>query len=187
MTVKKFTYADYGTPSNYPAHIAHSGQYVSVLARSGENEETGEKIYRIRAADGWEAEAYETELSRVALECAHAETCLPDYWRGHHLPHVSIPVNRKTTVGQVRAAIMDELRQGAVMGSDLEARLLSADMVRPGEEAAADALTKAAYAAVRRIRLINPRARLAFPHLPAEADDDNESTVHAYFVFKDAE
>ena len=68
------------------------------------------------------------------LECAHVDTCLPDYWSGHHLPHVQIAVWRGMTMRQVKQAIRDELRQGAVMGSTDYARLLSADMVAPGEE-----------------------------------------------------
>jgi hypothetical protein len=26
------------------------------------------------------------------FDIIHADTCLPDYWSGHHLPHVQIPV-----------------------------------------------------------------------------------------------
>lgn len=32
------------------------------------------------------------------LECCHADTCLPDYWSGHHLPHVQIAVWRGMTL-----------------------------------------------------------------------------------------
>lgn len=28
------------------------------------------------------------------LECVHVDTCLPDYWGGHHLAHISVPIYR---------------------------------------------------------------------------------------------
>lgn len=27
-------------------------------------------------------------MPKIKLECSHVDTCLPDYWSGHHLPHV---------------------------------------------------------------------------------------------------
>ena len=89
----------------------------------------------------------------IKFECCHADTCLSDYWSGHHLPHVQIPVYRGMTLKEVKDAIRSELSQGAVMGSTDNARLLSADMVRPDEEKQADRVTRAAYAAVNRMRL----------------------------------
>ena len=117
----------------------------------------------------------------MKMNCIHVDTCLPGYWRGHHLPHVQIPAYRQS-YASVRAAIMDELRHGAIMGSDNDARLLSADIVRADEEKRADALTRAAYAAVRRD--VKPRRkgdRLAFRDIEADEDGD---TVYAYFVFE---
>ena len=116
----------------------------------------------------------------MKMHCVHVDTCLPDYWGGHHLPHVQVPAYRQS-FASVRAAIMDELRQGAIMGNGDDARLLSADMVRPGEEKRADALTRAAYAAVRRdVRPAQKGDRLAF----RDMDDDDGETVYAYFVFE---
>lgn len=116
------------------------------------------------------------------LECRHADTCLPDYWSGHHRPHVSVPVYRGMTLRAVKQAIRDELRRGAIMGSDDAARLLSADMVWPEEEKQADRITRAAYAAVNRMKPARKGARNMFPDLPAK-DNDCEVYVHAYFVF----
>lgn len=115
----------------------------------------------------------------MKMHCNHADTCLPDYWGGHHLPHVQIPVYRGMTLAAVRDAIRDELRQGAVAGSTDAARLLSADMVRPEEEKQADRITRAAYAAVNRdVRGARRGQRTAFNDL--EADDGD---VYAFFVF----
>jgi len=122
---------------------------------------------------------------RVVLDCAHADTCLPDYWRGHHRPHISVPVWRGMTLRQLKQALRDELRQGAVCGNDDDARMLSADMVRPHEEKRADALTRAAYAAIARIKPATPRKRSLFQGLEYGQYDDVGEMVYAYFVFMD--
>ncbi len=120
----------------------------------------------------------------IKLECCHAGTCLSDYWSGHHLPHVQIPVYRGMTLAQVKSAIRSELSQGAVMGSTDNARLLSADMVRPDEEKQADQVTRAAYAAVNRMRLADKRKRKLFMKLEEiDENDDCCESVYAFFVF----
>jgi len=121
---------------------------------------------------------FQTEAHKA--EWAHADTCLPDYWSGHHLPHVSILVWNGMTIGMVREAIRSELAQGAVMGNTDEARLLSADMVRPDEEKKANRLTKKVYAAINRIKS-NTKKRNLFPDLPKETEEQDES-IYAYFV-----
>lgn len=117
------------------------------------------------------------------LECAHADTCLSDYWSGHHLPHVQIAVWRGMTMRQVKQAIRDELRQGAVAGSTDAARLLSADMVAPGEEKRADQLTRAAYAAINRLKPAKKGARRLFTDLEETPDEFDGEPVYAFFVF----
>lgn len=62
---KLFTYPDFGTPCGQPEHKAHSGQVVNVLRLVGKHEETGEEIFLVRAADGWQGEANASELSEV--------------------------------------------------------------------------------------------------------------------------
>ena len=120
----------------------------------------------------------------IKFECCHADTCLSDYWSGHHLPHVQIPVYRGMTLKDVKDAIRSELSQGAVTGSTDNARLLSDDMVRPDEEKRADMVTRAAYAAVNRMRLADKRKRKLFMDLE-ECDEDNDccESVYAFFVF----
>lgn len=116
----------------------------------------------------------------MKVTIAHADTCLPDYWSGHHLPHVQVPAYRQS-FASVRRAIRDEIRQGVVMGSDDDARLLAADLVRPDEEKRADMLTRKAYAAINRdIRPQRKGARLAFRDIPPPGDC--EDTAYAFFV-----
>lgn len=123
----------------------------------------------------------------IKFECCHADTCLSDYWSGHHLPHVQIPVYRGMTLKDVKSAIKDELRQGVVSGSTDNARLLSADMVRPDEEKQADRVTRATYAAVNRMRLADKRKRKLFMELEESTDNDCCESVYAFFVFVELE
>jgi hypothetical protein len=124
-------------------------------------------------------------MEMIKFECCHADTCLSDYWSGHHLPHVQIPVYRGMTLKDVKNAIRSELSQGAVMGSTDNARLLSADMVGEDEVKQADRVTRAAYAAVNRMRLADPRKRNLFMDLEESTDenDDRGDSVYAFFVF----
>lgn len=117
------------------------------------------------------------------FECCHADTCLSGYWSGHRLPHVQIPVYRGMTLKDVKSAIRSELNQGAVSGSTDNARMLSVDMVHPGEEKQADRVTCAAYAAVNRMRLADKRKRKLFMDLEESKDDDCCDSVYAFFVF----
>ena len=119
----------------------------------------------------------------IKFECCHADTCLSDYWSGHHLPYVQIPVWRGMTLAQVKSALRSELSQGAVMGNTDNARLLSADMVRPDEEKQADQVTRAAYAAVNRMRLADKRKRKLFMELEEIDENDCCESVYAFFVF----
>lgn len=51
------------------------------------------------------------------LMCLHADTCLSDYWGGHHLPHIQIPAYRMTA-DELRKELQNELRDGAIGGSE---------------------------------------------------------------------
>ena len=118
----------------------------------------------------------------MKMTCAHVDTCLPDYWSGHHLAHVQIPVTRrKMSLAEIRRAIRSELAQGAVMGSCDEARLLSYDYV--SDEKRADAITRAAYAAVNR-DVVGGRKGQRF--VDAGVTEFGDETVYMYFVFKEA-
>ena len=117
----------------------------------------------------------------MKVSIAHADTCLSDYWRGDSRPHLQITAH-PMTFAAVRRALESEVRQGAVMGSDDNARLLSADFVRPGEEKRADELTRKVYAAIRRdVKPAKRGNRLAFRDIDISEDDFSES-VYAFFV-----
>jgi hypothetical protein len=123
----------------------------------------------------------------MKMNCSHVDTCLPDYWSGHHLPHVQIVAYNGMSFAAVRNAIRNELRQGAVMGSDDNARMLAGDLVRPDEEKRADAVTRAAYAAINRdVKPAKKGARNAFPRLE-KTDSDDDACVYAYFVFSECD
>lgn len=112
----------------------------------------------------------------MKVQIAHTDTCLPDYFSGDSLPWLQIPAYRQS-FAEVRRALRNEIRMGAVGGSDDDARLLSADCVRPEEEKRADTLTRKLYAAINRdIRPAKKGARLAFPDIAPEDE------CYAYFV-----
>ncbi len=115
----------------------------------------------------------------MKVSIVHADTCLSDYWGGHHLAHVQIPAYRRS-FASVRRDIESEIRAGAVAGSDDTVRLLVGDMLEPGEEKRAEVLRRKVYAAIRRD--IRPRvkgSRLVFRDIEPSEDDE---TVWAFFV-----
>ena len=92
-------------------------------------------------------------MPRVKLVCRHVDTCLSCYWRGHDLPYVSILVHKNMSLKNIKEALRNELQFGYVGGDGDDAHLLSNDFVQPGDEILADQLTKAAYAAINRMKL----------------------------------
>lgn len=117
----------------------------------------------------------------MKVYCQHADTCFSDYWPGHHMPHVMIPVTRrKMSLSEIRHAIRSEIEQGAVMGSGDDARLLSADMVRPEEEKRADMLTRKVYAAINRdVKGVRKGQR----YIDTGIDVEGEECCPAYMFF----
>lgn len=111
----------------------------------------------------------------MELACIHADTCLSDYWGGHHLPHVAVPVNRDTTFADLRTMIIDELRAGAVAGAD----------ATPEDTYENDEWYDAACEAVERdVRPRDPSVEYPFHDLDSSEDDDEDAeSVYAYFVF----
>ena len=118
-------------------------------------------------------------MKRYKFECAHADTCLPDYWGGHHLPHVSFPVTPGMSLRDIKRAIFDEMREGAFPGITEEAQLLACDWTNEPEKA--DRVFKAAVAAVNRIKPAKKGQRKFFTDI--EVDEDADYSVYAYFVF----
>lgn len=122
-------------------------------------------------------------MSRIKLECVHADTCLPDYWSGHHLPYVQIPVYRNMKLKDIKLAIVNELKWGYVSGNGEDAELLCADYIHnPEDIKRAEQLTRAAYAAVNRIKPNIKGQRTFFKDLEEETEDC-DCMVYAYFVF----
>jgi hypothetical protein len=123
----------------------------------------------------------------MKLDLIHADTCYPDYWTGHHRPHIMVPVWHGISLKTLKRQLRDEIAQGTVMGSDDDARLLAADMIRPEEERQTVALTRAAYAAINRLKPAQKGARRLFLDLeqpdPERAGQWDDETVYAYFVF----
>jgi len=109
----------------------------------------------------------------MKLICAHADTCLPDYWGGHHLPHVAVMVNRHTTFADLRTAIIHELRMGAVAGAD----------ATPEDTYENDEWYKAALGTVMcDVQPRDPSVEYPFRDL-SSSENENSEPVYAYFVF----
>ena len=142
---------------------------------------TSEGYARADTLDGIKRLIRET-VPQIRVTCAHADTCLSDYWSGHHLPHVQIPVTRrKMSFAEIRAAIRSEISMGAVMGSSDDARILSDGIVSQESETRADALTRAVRAAVNRdVRGSRKGQRYADTGVD---DFDSEESVYMFFVF----
>lgn len=100
----------------------------------------------------------------MKLECCHADTCLPDYWGGHHLPHVAIPVWSGMTCQDVQNSIRLDLSHGAVAGADFN-----------WDD---DEWFAAARESVDHIETTREH-----PFDDIEDAEDGEEGVYAYFVF----
>lgn len=93
----------------------------------------------------------------MKLECYHIDTCLSDYWGGHHLPHVAIPVWSSMTCQDVQNSIRSELWQDAVEDDEwFVAACESVDLLEATSE---------------------------HPFEDIEDAEDGEEGVYAYFVF----
>lgn len=119
-------------------------------------------------------------MTYTKYECCHVDTCLPDYWGGHHLPHIQIPVWPGMTLKEIKRLLHNELSQGAIAGSDM-----------PGEHEEIEKfwkLVRKFKAAVNRLQPAKKSQRRFFRNIEAsEDDDDDTSSVYAYFVFMEAE
>lgn len=104
----------------------------------------------------------------------HADTCLSDYWGGHHLPHVAVPVDGATTVKEALDGVRSELNQGAVAGS------LDWEVVE-SEEFHAACMQAVQELLEMNVDILN---QTAFPSLEIlDDDDDCSESVMAFFVF----
>ncbi len=109
---------------------------------------------------------------RYHLECIHADTCLSDYWGGHHLAHVQVPVWNGMSLAELKKALMAELNEGAVAGRDY-----------PGDHD--EQWYAAARDAVQAIEAKTPAAaENLFPLLEPQSEEEDAPTVYAFFVFR---
>jgi hypothetical protein len=111
------------------------------------------------------------------LNCLHADTCLPDYWSGHHLAHLQITVFNGMTLKEIKQELRNELNQGAISGNEP----LSFD--DSGIEG--DKWFKRAHAAINRIKPSVKGTRRYFKDLE-QCDEDGFESVSAFFVFDEA-
>ena len=111
------------------------------------------------------------------LECVHADTCLPDYWGGHHLPNIAVPVYKGMHLKDLKDQLHRELDSGAVAGND--------PVTRDDSGEAGDRWYKHAHAAINRIRPGKKGHRKLFNNLDETPEDDADcyESVYAYFVF----
>lgn len=112
----------------------------------------------------------------MKLTLHHADTCLPDYWGGHHRAHISVPVFNGMTLDELKVQLKSELNQGAIAGSDELSGQLG-DGPDSCEKAGA-----AAVAAVEALAQTEPGTPL-FKDLEPVDEDDDSHLVYAYFVF----
>lgn len=117
------------------------------------------------------------------FEIVYVNTCLPDYWSGHHKAHVCIPVWNGMTFNELKSSLHSEIAQCAVCGSDTIAEMLS--LSGDFSDEATSTAYQAAHDAVDAITLsesANPN------HLFSNLDlDDDGETVYAYFLIVDTE
>lgn len=107
-------------------------------------------------------------------ECIHADTCLPDYWGGHHLPHISIPIYAPMSLKEIKQCLKNEINEGAIAGN------------LPCDDYDLDEKTyKAFKAAINRIKPAINGKRKFFTDIKQEEESDY--SVYAYFVFREEE
>ena len=124
--------------------------------------------------EGHEGQPVTIDLAehRYHLECCHADTCLSDYWGGHHLAHVQVPVWNGMSLAELKKALMSELNEGAVAGAGY-----------PGDH------DEQWYAAARdAVQAIEAKTAAGadnlFPLLVPQTEDDDVPTVYGFFVFR---
>jgi hypothetical protein len=109
------------------------------------------------------------------LECCHAGTCLPDYWGGHHLPHIAIVAYPKSTMRDIKRALHAELNAGEVAGNDPATWDYSGEL--------GDVWYKRVHAAINKMKPANKGQRTFFGDLESVFEEDSDYFVYAYFVF----
>ncbi len=103
---------------------------------------------------------------------SHASTCLSDYWGGHHLPHISVPVYKGMTLRELKHALRIEVSHDAIAGNY--------DVIEK------DGWYDAARAAIDAIELIDNTQgdnALPFDDVLDAPEYDADAMIYAHFVF----
>jgi hypothetical protein len=119
----------------------------------------------------------------MKLTLAHADTCLPSYWGGHHLPHIQVIVHHGMTLKALKEELINELHNGPVMGADAPAED-DEEWFRQARIAVNNLTAKPADTGVVEVEPPHPDERQLFLDLePDSEDDDGQESVYAFFVF----
>lgn len=110
----------------------------------------------------------------MKLTAAHADTCLPSYWGGHHLPHIQVIVHHGMTLKELKAELQSELNNGPVMGSEAPE-----DDDEVWYAAARQAVSEIVAAAGDQ----GDATPLFLDLEPDSEEDDGQECVYAFFVF----
>ena len=114
-------------------------------------------------------------MAKITLSCIHYDTCLPDYFGGHHLAWICVPVDKRTTFQGLRDSLHSKLNMGAIGGNE--------PLTRDDSGEDGDKWFKAAHAAINRD--VKPRVKgTRRPFADIEPADESEDCVYAYFIFK---
>lgn len=103
----------------------------------------------------------------LGFDLNHVDTCSPDYWSGHHLPHLQIPVFKNMTLDDIKQALLSELNE-CVLGS-LDYKIVESDLFH--------------YLAKQSISDMTPNDKnqtLFFTDL--DEQNEEECTIYAFFV-----
>lgn len=112
----------------------------------------------------------------MKFECCHADTCLPDYWGGHHRPHVQIMAYPGMSLDDIKEALHHEIDQQAIAGSE-------------NVEDKPDEWYDAIKASVDELEPKNPSQNTFFDFydrpksIVEEPEDEFSDSVYAFFVF----
>ncbi|QBJ04470.1 hypothetical protein HOV23_gp103 [Pseudomonas phage Lana] len=115
----------------------------------------------------------------MKLTAAHADTCLPSYWGGHHLPHIQVIVHRDMTLGELKTELKSELVNGPVLGADApeeDDEVWFAAARQAVDEIVAAATPGGAMSG-------DPDIKLFGDLEPETEEDDGCESVYAFFVF----
>ena len=104
--------------------------------------------------------------------CSHADTCLSDYWSGHHLPHLAIPVRSGMSLADVQEDLKSEANQGAWAGS-VDYEVTESDEFHNRAIEAIEGMSLAEGA----------QDGALFDHIE-NLDEEDGPSVMAYFVFQ---